>query len=93
VLTQTFRLFQLCRYIHANPVKAGLVSTPEEWPFSNFREWIGMRSGTFWEQDFVGTNFGSAKEYANFVHEYIENRRELPEEIKPFLLDGSMNFT
>jgi putative transposase len=93
MLTKTSHLFQLCRYIQANPVKAGLVSTPEEWPLSNFREWIGRRSGTLWDQDFVGTNFGSAAEYADFVHKYIESRRELPEEIKPFLLDDRVNFT
>ena len=24
-------------YMHANPVKRGLVSSPEEWPWSSFR--------------------------------------------------------
>jgi len=24
-------------YMHANPVKCGLVSSPEEWPWSSFR--------------------------------------------------------
>ena len=27
------------RYIHRNPVKAGLCSAPEEWPFSSFRHY------------------------------------------------------
>jgi REP element-mobilizing transposase RayT len=32
---------RLCRYIHLNPVIAGLVSNPEEWEWSDYREWIG----------------------------------------------------
>ena len=35
---------RLCRYIHLNPVIAGLVSTPEQWEWSDYREWIGNRS-------------------------------------------------
>lgn len=35
-------LLQLCRYIHANPVKHGFVETPEDWPYSNYLEWVGM---------------------------------------------------
>ncbi len=31
---------RLCRYIHLNPVVAGLVSAPEEWKWSDYREWI-----------------------------------------------------
>jgi len=29
-------LLHLCRYIHANPVKHGLVSDLEQWPYSNY---------------------------------------------------------
>jgi REP element-mobilizing transposase RayT len=35
---------RLCRYIHLNPVVAGLVSTPEQWEWSDYREWIDDRS-------------------------------------------------
>jgi hypothetical protein len=27
------------RYIHRNPVKAGLCASPEEWEWSSFRQW------------------------------------------------------
>ena len=30
----------LCRYVHLNPVKAGLVDRPEQWVYSNYLEWI-----------------------------------------------------
>ncbi len=37
---------QACfNYIHANPVKAGLVKKGEDWEFSSWRDLIGMRKG------------------------------------------------
>ncbi len=30
-------------YIHANPVRCGLVATPEEWEWSSARFWNGDR--------------------------------------------------
>jgi putative transposase len=37
---------QLCfNYIHNNPVKASLVKHPEEWEFSSYRDYNGMRDG------------------------------------------------
>lgn len=35
-------LLAASRYIHLNPVKAGLVGKPEEWPYSNFRELLSV---------------------------------------------------
>ena len=31
-------------YIHNNPVKAGLAQVPEEWPYSSYREYLGLSS-------------------------------------------------
>lgn len=42
---QDHYLLHLCRYIHANPVKHGLVSDLEQWPYSNYLEWIAARDG------------------------------------------------
>ena len=33
-------LISLCRYVHLNPVTAGLVQSPEDWEFSDYQEWI-----------------------------------------------------
>jgi putative transposase len=33
-------LLTLCVYIHANPVKDGLVALPEDWEYSNYIEWM-----------------------------------------------------
>lgn len=32
-------------YIHNNPVKAGLVATPEDWNYSSARDYLGMGHG------------------------------------------------
>jgi len=33
------------RYIHRNPVARGLVESPEHWPWSSVRWWMGDREG------------------------------------------------
>jgi REP element-mobilizing transposase RayT len=33
-------------YIHQNPVRAGLVNRLEDWEFSSYRDYIGIRKGT-----------------------------------------------
>ena len=64
-------LIHLCRYIHRNPVDAGLVKSPEEWPFSDYCNWIGVKESTYIDKDFIENIFYSAKEYETFVIEYI----------------------
>jgi putative transposase len=33
------------RYIHCNPVKCGLVASPEEWKWSSYRDYAGLGPG------------------------------------------------
>jgi REP element-mobilizing transposase RayT len=47
-------LVHLCRYIHLNPVKAKLVSHPEDWLYSNYLEWTGQRAGILKDETFIG---------------------------------------
>ena len=46
-------LYHLTRYLHLNPVKAGLVTHPKDWEFSSYREYAGLRSGTLPRLDVV----------------------------------------
>jgi REP element-mobilizing transposase RayT len=39
-------LLHLSRYIHLNPVRARLAQRPEEWPFSSYADYVGLRNGT-----------------------------------------------
>ena len=60
-------LLHLCRYIHLNPVKAGLVKHPGQWPFSNYREWMGWRHSNLYDEDWARTYFATPHEYEVFV--------------------------
>ena len=68
-------LLHLCRYIHANPVNAGLVPGLSDWPYSNYLEWIGARSGTLLDRAFVDAHFPDRAAYTRFVQEYIDSRQ------------------
>lgn len=61
-------LAETIKYIHLNPVKAGLCDKPEKWGFSDYREWIDLdetlRNIAF-ERDNI---FGSAKDYAELIN-------------------------
>ena len=65
-------LLHLTRYIHLNPVKAGLAKKAEDWEFSSYREYIGLRQGTLPQMDIIGSYFSTAEEYRTFVEEYQE---------------------
>ena len=60
-------LIHLCRYIHLNPVIAGLVSHPEEWQYSNYLEWIGKRDGTLIDRDLVRAYIAKPSDYEEFI--------------------------
>ncbi len=45
-------------YIHSNPVRSGLVRSPEEWEFSSYQDYCGKRKGTL-------VNIERAKELIN----------------------------
>jgi REP element-mobilizing transposase RayT len=41
-------LLELCRYIVLNPVRAGLVPTPETWPWSSYGATVGQSPSPAW---------------------------------------------
>jgi putative transposase len=73
-VTTYSHLLNLCVYIHANPVKDGLVALPEDWEFSNYLEWMGLRNGKLVNHEFIRENFGLPEEYRELVMEYIQTR-------------------
>lgn len=80
-------LLHLCRYIHANPVKHGVVRRLKKWLYSNYLEWIGARHGTLVDQDFVREHFPVPQAYAQFVLDYLAGVDALPEGIAAYLLE------
>jgi putative transposase len=77
-------LLNLCVYIHANPVKDGLVPAPADWVYSNYLEWLGQRAGTLVDREFIQEHFGSPSEYVELVTHFVKTRY-LPDDVKTYL--------
>lgn len=78
-------LLHLCRYIHANPMRHSLVSQLEEWPYSNYPEWRGLRKGTLVDRAFIQAHFQTSPNYGQFVWSYALGQPELPAELVGYL--------
>jgi len=66
-------LLHLSRYIHINPVVAGLTDHPAEWAFSSYRDYVGLRQGTFPKPDIILSRYPSRRKYAEFVESYVND--------------------
>ena len=79
-------LMMLCRYIHLNPVKGSLAACPEDWTYSNYREWIGLRDGPLVDKVFIQDHFSNGQQYVNFVND-VEDERRSYEKIRKYIFD------
>jgi putative transposase len=59
-------------FIHLNPVRAGLVAHPGEWPYSNYLEWVERRRGILVDRAFVRQYFSTAADYEAFVMSEVD---------------------
>lgn len=57
-------LLTLLRYIHLNPVRAGLVSSPDEYPWSSHHAYLGTRTEPWVTTDFAQRMLGSHRQRA-----------------------------
>lgn len=66
-------LYELCRYIVLNPVRAGMVMQPEDWSWSSYRATAGLEAAPGWMAiNQVREHFGdSVNTYRRFVLEGI----------------------
>ncbi|MBC8508816.1 MAG: transposase [Chloroflexi bacterium] len=76
-------LLHLSRYIHLNPVRACIASSPEEWEFFSYQKFIGLRKGRLPNPDSMMSHFESSKDYKEFVEEDIS----VPENLNSLLFD------
>jgi hypothetical protein len=79
-------LVHLSRYIHLNPVTAGYVAHPEDWEFSSYREYVGLRAGTLPRPEAVLCHFASPAAYAEYVCGPADPRAGL---LKSLLIDDN----
>jgi REP element-mobilizing transposase RayT len=83
-IEETSHLLHLCRYIHGNPVKDGLVSNPSDWEYSNFKDYLGRRKGSLFDPGFLLDYFQDERDYFNFVMVDLESRN-LPKVLRKHL--------
>jgi REP element-mobilizing transposase RayT len=77
-------LVSLSRYIHLNPVRAGIVVKPEEYRWSSYPGYLNEEKGQEWvEYSWVLAQFGDEEDkarrgYRNSVEEVLKTRIENP---------------
>ena len=75
---------ELSRYIHLNPVRAGMAARPEDWPWSSYRGYIGQGKAPEWfKREFILGYFGkkaadAVKRYRAFVEDLLGKEYESP---------------
>jgi len=80
-------LIHLCRYIHNNPRKAGLVIRLEDWSYSDYPDWIGLRNGTLKDDEFIKYHFPDpASSYRQFV-DNLQDEESAKEHIMKYVWD------
>lgn len=80
------QLFHLTRYLHLNPVTAGLVNRPEDWVYSSYREYLGEVNGSAVICQFGDILDVKPTSYRMFVNDRISYQRELAK-IKNTIID------
>lgn len=72
-------LMTLSRYIHLNPVKAGIVAMPVEYKWSSYRAYLGMLQEPWLDSEWVLKIFSSEKQsamkrYRQFVEQGLDEK-------------------
>ena len=90
---------ELSRYIHLNPVRAKMVSTPEQYLWSSYNQYIGNQEVDKWlARDFILGYFGKSytkaqKQYRDFVTRLVGKEYKNPfDEVIGSVLIGGQDF-
>jgi putative transposase len=87
-------LLELCRYIVLNPVRAVIVSSPEQWPWSSYRATAGLgKEAEFLHKEWILASFSPSRPqaerlYTSFVMEGLGKESPLKVAKGGFLLGG-----
>jgi REP element-mobilizing transposase RayT len=89
----------LSRYIHLNPYHAGIVERAEEFPWSSYASYLGMKDAPSWlNTDWILRRYGSKRaeasaRYRAFIEEGMDNPDEYPiDEAVARAVAGDENF-
>jgi len=65
-------LLTVISYIHQNPKRKNLVSNLEDWEFSSYQDYTGLRNGTLVDKSFIGNKFTSIESFKLFSLTIVE---------------------
>jgi hypothetical protein len=63
-----------------------MVAKPDDWPYSNYLEWIEERPGALVDRGFIKEQFSNSEEYKRFLAEYLKSCR-LPDDVQKHIND------
>ncbi len=66
-INNELHLQALSAYIHLNPVKARLVTSPELWLYSDFLDWIGQRTSKLFNPALRDVYYRNSAEYQDLI--------------------------
>jgi putative transposase len=66
-------LLTLMTYIHQNPLRAGLATRLEEWPYSSYLDYAGLRDGTILKKEWLAPWFSGVDEFIAFTNDMIKS--------------------
>lgn len=76
----------ISRYIHLNPVTAGLTDNLEDYKWSSYPEYLGQKESSLSRKERVLDLFSSAQDYKNFIQDQIDYAKSL-DSIKHLLIE------
>lgn len=66
---------ELSTYLHLNPVRAGLVEDPWEYPWTSYPSYMGKEKGELVDQDFLFSQFSARRSVARREYEkFVQSR-------------------
>jgi REP element-mobilizing transposase RayT len=72
LLSDENNLLTVIAYIHQNPLRKNLVKNIENWEFSSYLDYIGIRNGTLVNKSFVRKKFNSTEKFRLFSSTKVE---------------------
>jgi putative transposase len=64
-------LLWLATYIHQNPVRAKLVNKIDDWEYSSYKDYIGIRNGTLPKKDLILNYYQSLDDFRKYSEEVL----------------------
>ena len=90
LIEATDYLFTVLRYIHRNPIEAGIATTAGDYRWSSHHAYAGRRLEPWLTTDFILAKFGSEREAA--IRAYVDFMRAEPDDLAAPIPEGAFIF-